>query len=172
MASRGVGGGQFSADDDQKKAFWSKVGITDSSRDCWPWAGARKPKGYGNVRINRIYMLAHRVAFQLAVGPIPSGMQVCHVCDNPPCCNPSHLMLGTAASNAADMLIKNRLDPFKNKAIGARNVNSKLTETAVRDIRRRYTDGDANQIELAEQHGVTPSCIGSVVRNSTWRHVT
>ena len=58
-------------------AFWSKVGVSENIADCWHWIGAKKPKGYGNVRINSKYMIAHRVAFELANNiAIPSGMIV------------------------------------------------------------------------------------------------
>ena len=70
-------------DDIQIQAFWSKVNITDNTKDCWEWQGARTSKGYGNVRINKKYIGAHRVAFELAAIPIPDGLIVCHVCDNP-----------------------------------------------------------------------------------------
>lgn len=158
-------------DSNQVDAFWSKVEITTNSKDCWPWSGAKKPKGYGNVRVGGSYKIAHRVAFELAVGQIPEGMQVCHICDNPPCCNPHHLMLGSAKSNVIDMLIKNRQGFRKNLALGTRNANAKLTEDAVRAIRKAYASGAATQQELAEKHGVTQPCIGSIVRNQTWRHV-
>ena len=154
-----------------EEAFWSKVDIKDDANACWEWQGAKKPKGYGNVRINKKYLLTHRVAFELAVGEIPDGMMVCHICDNPSCCNPAHLMLGTAKSNYADMLLKNRQQFKKNAARGARNVNAKLDDHAIHQIRSAYKHTSINQYELAELYGVSQSCIGSIVRNETWRHV-
>ena len=154
--------------EDQASAFWSKVSVADNSKDCWEWAGARKPKGYGNVRLNNKYLLAHRVAFELANAIIPDGLMVCHICDNPPCCNPNHLMLGTAKSNAADRIIKGRVTNTRHTAArGAINGNSKLTIEAVKEIRRStLTRGS-----LAEQFGVSKVNIGIILRNETWRHV-
>jgi hypothetical protein len=152
-------------------AFWSKVNITKSTKDCWEWQGAKKPKGYGNVRINKKYHSSHRVAFELSNSSIPKGFIVCHICDNPPCCNPSHLMLGTIKSNSADMLIKNRQKTKYSAARGEINGNSKLTEEDVITIRGRYASNQANQYQLAEEYGVTQSAIGSIVRKKTWRHV-
>ncbi len=155
----------------QSDAFWSKVDITDDHNDCWEWMGATNSHGYGNVRLNKVYESAHRIAYQAAHGTIPDGMQVCHVCDNPPCCNPRHLMLGNAASNFCDMLIKGRQGFHKNKAVGERNFNAKMTADKVREIRRKYRSNEANQYELAEQYGVTQTTVGLIVRNKTWRHV-
>jgi len=94
---------------DQRKAFWSKVAISDNKKDCWDWIGAKKPSGYGYVRIDKKYLFAHRVAFFIINGEIPKNYFVCHICDNPACCNPNHLILGTNKNNAANMLIKNKI---------------------------------------------------------------
>ncbi|HBO3538556.1 TPA: hypothetical protein L5597_004146 [Pseudomonas aeruginosa] len=158
-------------DDAQRSAFWSKVGITWLKTDCWEWQGARKPKGYGNCTVNKESLGAHRVAFWLSNGDFPANMHVCHTCDNPSCCNPSHLMLGTVDSNYIDMLIKGRSGFTKNRAIGTRNANAKLTDQQVSDIRRAYASGEGNQYELAARYGVSQAAIGSILRNKTWRHV-
>ena len=76
---------------------------------CHEWTGPRVPRGYGMVhdgRGRKVY--THRLAWELAHGAIPEGMQVCHHCDNPPCCDVSHLFLGTSADNHADMSAKGR----------------------------------------------------------------
>ena len=156
---------------EQISAFWSKVDIKDDVNSCWEWTGARKPKGYGNVRINKKYMLAHRVAFELTFCEIPKGMLVCHICDNPSCCNPRHLMLGSAAGNFSDMLIKGRQNFHKNKAIGERNANSKLTANKVREIRRMYAEKRADQYALAGMYSVSQTSISAIIRNQTWRHI-
>jgi len=155
----------------QVDAFWSKVDVAENIKDCWNWLGAKKTKGYGNVRINKSYLLAHRVAFQLINGSIPSGYVICHICDNPSCCNPHHLMLGTIKSNAADMLIKNRGKKPEYAARGAVNGNSKLCDKDVINIRASYKANELNQYQLADKYNVTQSAIGSIVRNETWRHV-
>ena len=159
-------------DDDQVRSFWSKVDISTRKKDCWEWRGARKKSGYGNVRIDGIYRVSHRVAFELANGDIPDGYLVCHICDNPPCCNPTHLMLGVPKSNAADMLIKNRQKRPEYAARGERNANAKLTSQDVAEIRRRYQEKEANQYQLAEAFGVSQASIGAIIRRKTWRHVT
>jgi hypothetical protein len=157
--------------EDQVSAFWSKVKIAKDKKSCWEWSGAKKRKGYGNVRVDGKYLSAHRVAFELANGSIPIGYMVCHVCDNPPCCNPRHLMLGTAKSNACDMLIKNRQKTPHTAARGEGNGMAKLSEEKAREIRRLYAGKLKNQYELAEMFGVSQVAIGAVVRMETWRHV-
>lgn len=78
--------------------FWGWVDRLDPD-ECWPWTGSRDPKGYGLFTADRgIIVGAHRLAYELANGPIPTEkLIVCHRCDNPPCCNPAHLLLGPAA---------------------------------------------------------------------------
>ncbi len=84
---------------------------------CWEWRGSRNPEGYGNFGLARKTEKAHRVAYRLFNGPIPVGMLVMHKCDNPPCCNPEHLKLGTWQENAQDKEEKGR----GNHARGPRN---------------------------------------------------
>ena len=155
---------------EQAEFFWAKVDIK-SPRECWNWTAAKKPKGYGNVRINKSYLLAHRVAWELANFPIPDGFMVCHSCDNPSCCNPGHLFLGSARSNFTDMVKKGRDQLRKNKAIGERNVNSKLNAEKVAEIRENYASGEATQYQLANTYGVSQPTIGCIVRRQTWRHI-
>jgi len=97
-----------------KSRFASRVTPSDPA-SCWEWSGSRNADGYGYLRVGsqrdgtRSRVLAHRLAWMLAHGgAIPGGLFVLHRCDNPPCCNPAHLFLGTNADNVADMLAKGR----------------------------------------------------------------
>ena len=77
--------------------------------ECWEWKGARVKGGYGNRGIGGgRSALTHRLAYEWVYGPIPAGMHVLHRCDNPPCCNPAHLFLGTERDNALDKCRKGR----------------------------------------------------------------
>ena len=77
---------------------------------CIEWQGAKTLRGYGQIGLpgGDQMMRTHRLAWILAHGEIPEGLNVCHSCDNPPCCNVEHLWLGTQADNVADMVAKGR----------------------------------------------------------------
>lgn len=80
--------------------FWEKVSV-GLPEECWPWTGFCVPKGYGTVVIRQSVYIASRIAYFLSTGQWPLE-QILHSCDNPPCCNPSHLREGSIADNMAD----------------------------------------------------------------------
>jgi hypothetical protein len=94
---------KFLAPQDQK--FWDRL---SPNGECREWSGSRDPRGYGRVGWRGKVVLTHRLAWELAHGAIPSGLLVLHHCDNPPCCEPSHLFIGTQSDNIQDMLAKGR----------------------------------------------------------------
>lgn len=75
---------------------------------CLEWTGSLSTTGYGHIKVTGKPTKTHRIAWELTNGPIPDGMFVCHHCDNPPCCDVTHLFLGTNADNLADMSAKGR----------------------------------------------------------------
>lgn len=88
--------------------FWAKVDRRGLS-ECWEWQAAIGPHGYGRLRYDGDNRLAHRLSWSLANGrPAPDDQVVMHTCDNPPCCNPEHLVLGTQVENIEDMVKKGR----------------------------------------------------------------
>lgn len=94
----------------QEARFWSHVDKTNAN-GCWVWTLGRSKWGYGSVTIaSRAGLTTHRVAFALSYSGelLPSFIQVLHACDNPPCCRPDHLFLGTPADNMADRDSKGR----------------------------------------------------------------
>lgn len=136
--------------------------------DCWPWTGPRLPKGYGRVYIDGRDSYVHRVVWEEENGPIPDGMLVCHTCDNPPCCNPAHLFLGTNADNLADMRAKGRAAPLPPRP-GERNPAAKLTEADVQRIRDLC--GRQSQASVAREFGVSTSLVSKIVKRQAWAHV-
>ncbi|MEC5289398.1 MULTISPECIES: HNH endonuclease signature motif containing protein [unclassified Aurantimonas] len=75
---------------------------------CHEWQGHKIKWGYGSFKVGDGVKKAHRIAYELAHGPVPTGMLVKHSCDNPPCCNPAHLSLGTHTGNMAEMIKRGR----------------------------------------------------------------
>ncbi len=128
---------------------------------CWGWIGPLHNAGYGRLAHDKMELLAHRIAYELFVGPIPDGMHVLHHCDNPPCMNPAHLFLGTHADNMRDMVVKGRSQR------GERNGQSKLTEGQVLEIRKVHAGGDS-QKELAQRYGVDRSMVNRIVNGKNW----
>lgn len=105
---------------DEQEKFWSRVSKTEG--ECWKWTGATHPKmGHGMVRFGDKTGYAHRVAYALAVGGIPVGLCVCHKCDNPPCCNPSHLFVATPEANNMDRHKKGRTKNLLERQARRRN---------------------------------------------------
>jgi hypothetical protein len=85
--------------------------IVVTPEGCWEWTGCTTEFGYGRIALgsrNEGYDRTHRVMWRLVAGDIPPGMCVLHQCDNPPCCNPAHLFLGTLLDNSLDMMSKHR----------------------------------------------------------------
>ncbi len=95
--------------------FWSKVSVIDDEF-CWEWKACIGANGYGHFKIGRTPLGAHVVAYKIIKGEIPKGMLVCHSCDNPKCCNPNHLWLGTVKDNARDKIAKGRDKSFGKSA--------------------------------------------------------
>jgi hypothetical protein len=130
--------------------------------DCIRWTGSHNTKGYGSINAGGKTRGAHRVAYEVLVGPIPDGLYVLHHCDNPKCTNPQHLFVGTHADNMADAASKGRLS--------GSGSNQVLTPADVREI-RALTDAGVTRAELARRFGVSRSTIIEVVNRQAWRSV-
>ena len=78
------------------------------STGCWLWTGGKLSDGYGHLCVHNRRVLAHRLSWEVWVGPIPADLCVLHRCDTPACFNPEHLWLGTRSENNRDMLAKGR----------------------------------------------------------------
>lgn len=141
--------------------FWACVDKSGGPNACWLWKGHKNRGGYGQLEFKGKHFKAHRLAYEFEIGPIPEGMCVLHKCDNPSCCNPKHLFLGTPRDNAKDRNQKGR------QAYGERHGRSKLTEHDVIKIKN-----DDSLIEIiASNYGVGKGTIYSIKAGRSWRHV-
>ena len=137
--------------------FWTHVEQATPD-ECWPWQGRRDRHGYGVAPSGSPERSAHRTAYRLVHGPIPDGLQVRHRCDNPPCCNPEHLLLGSQADNMADRSQRGRV------AAGARNGRAKATPDLVRALRA----GKLSIAEYCEAAGVDRSTAYQTRKGRIW----
>lgn len=140
--------------------FWAKVEKTET---CWNWTGARTRKGYGSIGGH----YAHRASYQMHIGPIPTGKQVCHHCDNRRCVRPDHLFVGTPADNTADMVAKGRARGGSSP--GERHPSHKLSWEQVTAIRAEYGAGRVSQRALAARYGVYQFTVARIVRGEGWK---
>lgn len=145
-----------------------KVGDED---ECWPFMGARNQGGYGSFSSPSYQKTrnigAHRFAYQLFVGSIPEGLFVLHRCDNPPCCNPKHLFLGTNRDNIVDSIKKGRKIPAPLK--GSRHWNARLTNEQVVEIRTSYDGTIKTRLLLANKLNTTPNYILAIYMGRKWK---
>jgi len=151
--------------------FWRKVARADP-RACWLWTASKKTTRdcYGRFKIaSYVTVTASRVAYALGHGEEPGRMLVCHHCDNPACCNPSHLYLGTVKDNSRDMVKRGRARNGMRK--GSSNGANKLTARAVYDIWRCIRRGQ-NNTQIGKRFGVHHSTVSVIRLGKFWTHIT
>lgn len=137
--------------------FWARVDIRGPD-ECWPWK--QSDGDYGFCAFEGKPRAVHKVAFRLTHGYWPPYLR--HSCDNPPCCNPAHLLEGTHRDNMDDMVERRR------RARGEASPQAKLTEADVRAIR---VDSRSTR-EIAKAYSLTSSSHVSRIRSrKNWKHV-
>jgi hypothetical protein len=140
--------------------FWGFV-TRGAAHECWPFTGCKNACGYGSFRFAGKSALAHRMAFYLTHGYWPEVAR--HTCNNPPCCNPTHLIDGTQADNIRDMAESGRARR------GVSHRSARLTESDVMDIRTLL--GLCRVSDLARAYGVSYGCMSKIKYGRSWRHV-
>ncbi len=132
---------------------------------CWIWTGYCLPNGYprigGGIKENAKY--AHRISYELFIGPIPKGKFICHKCDVRSCVNPNHLYAGTHIENMRDMQSRGR----KVIQFGIDASNAKLTEKQVLEI---HGSTLVSRV-LAKRYKISRSQVQWIKREKTWRHL-
>jgi hypothetical protein len=114
-------------------------------------------------------MHAHRISYELFVGPIPEGMIIRHSCDVTSCVQPAHLLIGTQAENVRDMVERGR--QRSPGAFGTDHHSTWLTEADVREMRELYAAGGITCRELGEMFGMTLGGVWAIIKRKNWTHV-
>ena len=141
----------------QVDRFWSHVDKTSSDEGCWLWTGTAYPAGYGKLG-EGVY--AHRFSWEMHNSRVvPNGLQTQHLCNNPPCVNPAHLVIGTMWEN------------LRYRDMSGRSGSAKLTSGEVRAIREIWALGKHTSVALAEKYPVSARSIRSLVNRETYRWV-
>ena len=142
--------------------------LVDHVTGCWNWQPkARFHFGHGQFThpdLSETTIPASRASWMIYRGD-PGDLHACHHCDNPPCCNPDHLFLGTAADNKHDAQRKKR------HTFGVTQGRAKLNDLAVMEIRLLAGRKWLPKSEIAREYGVSPSLIDQVVSGKIWTHV-
>ena len=170
MSAKRVDPSNLEAEEALLARFWAKVDQR-GTEDCWPWTGSCDAKGYGSFWNRGGTTRAHRLCWDITNGPAGSR-HVLHRCDNPRCCNPRHLWLGSNQDNVDDKMSKGRHGwRLDSRPIlrGEANPRAKLTRAAVAQIREMYELGGPSQRALARRFGVSQRCILFVLRGETWK---
>lgn len=171
---------------EHRQRFWKKVS-TGKKKSCWEWKFGCTKAGYGQLQIRAVSprpLLAHRVAWELTNGVIPEGLHILHECDNPRCCNPNHLFLGTQRDNNLDRTLKGRTasgdrngartQPHLNAFVqnrgsglrGERHPNAKLSDEDVEQIIAASRKG-VSGVDLARKYGVSPTQVCRILKGKS-----
>jgi hypothetical protein len=149
--------------------IWRQIDIKGEN-ECWIWTGGRAKnrrsdeESYGKVRLGSKLQGVHRLIWISINGQIPQTICVRHTCDNPPCCNPRHLLSGTNFDNVRD-----RVERGRNGTVDI-SVHAKLTKQQVSEIRRRLLDGEVGA-KIAREFDVSKTCINDIKLGKSYRNV-
>ncbi len=146
--------------------FYAKISKTPNETGCLDWTACLTKQGYGHFRFGAKDVYAHRLAWELANGPIPDGLCVLHRCDRPSCCRVEHLFLGTMTDNMRDRDDKGRHVSVR----GERNFYARITEQDVLAIRSDLYSG-WRRIDIARHFGITVTQVGRILRREQWTHI-
>jgi transcriptional regulator with XRE-family HTH domain len=148
----------------RNKAFFETRFEKGRPNECWIWEAAKNELGYG--LFNREgFWYAHRASYSYYIGEIPDKKFVLHTCDNPPCINPAHLIIGDAKENIKDAVKKRRFP------MGEKISTSKLTKEEVILIRVMRKNYKITHKELAKLFGVHKSTIARICSRKAWKHI-
>lgn len=163
VCSRGCRNTLYPGTKPVEERFWNKVDRSGGSDACWPWLASCDSFGYGRFYDGKRVDGSNRVAWVLANGSLPDGdghhgSCILHRCDNPKCCNPAHLFVGSIKDNNSDTAQK------------LRHGRAKLSVEQVLEIRALSDQGVIQRV-LAERFQVAPALIHFIVTRKIWKHI-
>lgn len=146
--------------------FWRHVKI-GAPNECWPWNAGTFPDGYGRFAITHSRgIVAHRFAWIETRGKIPNGLRALHTCDNPPCCNPGHLFIGTNKDNTQDCIAKGRFNAPKIKpTYRGKNWRTKISIEQVGEVMSLHASGESNAA-IGRKFSVTRQAIRYIINTN------
>lgn len=148
---------------DEINKFWSKVNYPGNDQECWEWTAYRDKDNYGKIEGYG----AHRRAWEFYNGIIPNNLCVCHTCDNPPCCNPEHLFLGTSQENTQDKINKGR--QIKGSEIGT----AKMDETDVKQMLTNILESKYTSVQdILRDYIIAKSTFENIIYKNGWSLIT
>lgn len=153
-----------------EERFFKKVKKTTS---CWLWeAGTRGKTGYGSFKYNKKVIDSHRMVWILTFGEIPTGMYICHTCDNRLCVNPSHLFLGTPKDNWLDGVNKGRISlshpkKFENNYISSQR---KIKVEDAKEIVMLYKNTEITQDQLGKRYNISSRAVRYILSGITYKN--
>jgi hypothetical protein len=136
--------------------------IPEPNTGCWLWLGSLNREFYAM----KTKTFVARAVLELNLGRKLARKEVTrHVCDNPPCVNPDHLIVGTDADNSMDSIIRGRV------ARGSRAGNVKLKEADIPEIIARCSAG-VSLVSIARDYGITANTITHIMKGRAWNHIS
>lgn len=151
----------------RERDIWDYIDRSGGPDACWPWIGKATEKGrYPRFSKGLSITLASHLIFEEVHGPIPEGHIVRHSCDNPPCCNPAHLLSGTYFDNVQDRIIRGRSRHLK----GDEHYAHILTEADIPEVFIMKARG-MTPLEISLEKGVQRATIYDVLNRRKWKHV-
>jgi len=143
-----------------------KNNIEMDQNNCWNWKKKKMISGYGTTTFYAKWITTHRLSYLVFKGDIPKDKIVCHSCDNPSCCNPDHLWLGTHKENTRDMMNKKVVFQFK----GENNNMAVLNESIVLEMRSLNKQGLSVK-KISEIYGFKYFTCLDAVSGRNWKHI-
>lgn len=136
--------------------------IKINETNCWEWLKCTNQNNYGVIRAKRRNYLVHRLIFEIIKKQNIKGKLVCHTCDNPLCCNPDHMFIGTQTENMKDAQLKKRMKQ------GEKHYRHKLTIKNLEEIRLLLKNGNSIR-KIALIFNVSASCIAAISSGRNWK---